>query len=385
MSHGAGSHHECGSFTRAPGARGWVGLLAGLLLWGCAGSSAPPESKPAPFFLTFAKGDRLACCGVALPDDGSVVVVGRAETAAGPSWPWAAKIDRAGTVAWERELPRSSVADGSGFTAAAEVPGGAVIAVGTGEGSAGLIARIDPNGAIAWTKLLRLGDVTTVASVVSDTAGGVVIAGVVKNAAKPSILFVAGVRGSGDITTPTMLGDGDWITAMRRAADGGHVVITGTWDVVRLDRSGKIGWSQRVDGAMDGTALADGSVVVLTYPENGSVEPGLIRISPDGETIWERRVSDPAACQPAGVWFRRPDTIMVIADPCEESQSLSVMSFAPNGDRRSVHQVQARAGVSTAQVRPEVSGFVAAGMFAHDDKPEARKGWVFRSSPGQAR
>jgi hypothetical protein len=241
-----------------------VALVTTGLVWGCAGRQGAQESTAMPILLTFERGDRVACCGVALPNDGSVVAVGRVDTVAGKSWAWVAKVLRSGVLAWERDW--SAENDSTAFYAATEVAGGAVIAVGDGGGRAGLIARIEPTGTIAWTKLLRLDRSTRVIDVTDDPANGLMIAGAVAAGSKPWSLFVARVTGSGDIASHTILGKGDWVIRMRRVDNDGYVVISGDWDVIRIDTSGQIRWRQRVDGAMDAVGLGDGSVIVLTYP-----------------------------------------------------------------------------------------------------------------------
>ena len=354
-----------------------IALITTSLLWGCAGSKSTQESTATPVFLTFERGDRVACCGVALPTDGSVVVVGRVDTVAGKSWAWVAKVLRTGVLAWE--LDWSSENDSTGFYAATEVAGGAVIAVGDRAGQAGLIAKIEPTGTIAWTKLLRLDRSTRVIDVIDDAANGLIIAGKVAAASKPWSLFVARMTPSGDIARHTIIGKGDWVTRMRRVDKDGYVVITGEWDVIRLDRSEQIRWRQRVDGAMDAVGLSDGSVIVLTYPETESGGAGLVRFNSDGAKLWAR--SEPRVCRPAGIWGRSNDNIMVVGNPCADSEHLSVVSILADGTARSVHRIRVRAGVTAAQVRFDATGSViATGMFAQD-LPEAGKGWVFRSGP----
>jgi hypothetical protein len=354
-----------------------VALVTTGLVWGCAGRQGAQESTAMPILLTFERGDRVACCGVALPNDGSVVAVGRVDTVAGKSWAWVAKVLRSGVLAWERDW--SAENDSTAFYAATEVAGGAVIAVGDGGGRAGLIARIEPTGTIAWTKLLRLDRSTRVIDVTDDPANGLMIAGAVAAGSKPWSLFVARVTGSGDIASHTILGKGDWVIRMRRVDNDGYVVISGDWDVIRIDTSGQIRWRQRVDGAMDAVGLGDGSVIVLTYPEDESAGAGLVRFNSDGAKVW--KTSEPAVCRPAGLWGRSSINIVVVSNPCADSEHLSVVSILADGTARSVQRVRVRAGVTAAQIRFDASGSViAAGMF-QQDLPEAGKGWLFRSQP----
>src|SRR5580765_8512955 len=94
-------------------------LIAAGLIWGCSSRSLPTPSRQAPLFAIFERGDRLACCGLALPGDGTVVIVGRADSLSGRSWAWAAKVASSGLVAWEREW--SSAPHFLGFYSATEI------------------------------------------------------------------------------------------------------------------------------------------------------------------------------------------------------------------------------------------------------------------------
>src|SRR3990172_8222343 len=111
----------------------WRRLLLAVMVAvaeaGCAASPMLPAQAPAPFFVTFEKGERAACCGLALVSDGGVVVVGRADTVAGPAWAWASKVSRIGSLEWE--LDWSSSREYSELFAVTAVDDGAVIATGS--------------------------------------------------------------------------------------------------------------------------------------------------------------------------------------------------------------------------------------------------------------
>src|SRR5438552_12801472 len=101
-------------------------VTTGLLGWSCVVKPGISSPHATPLFMTFDKGgDRTVCCGVALPADGSTVVVGRVDTIAGKSWAWAAKVLRSGAVAWERDW--SALPESSGFSAVTEIADDAVI------------------------------------------------------------------------------------------------------------------------------------------------------------------------------------------------------------------------------------------------------------------
>src|SRR5262245_5488911 len=355
-----------------------AGLAVVGLAWGCAGAPGAPAAKPQGHFLMFERGDRALCCGLALLQDGGVVVVGRADMLhPRMPWAWATKILPGGGLAWKREWPVEN--ESTGFLAATEIAGGAVIAVGDRQ-RFGLIASIDTAGATSWTKLLRLDDMTRLHAVLDDAGDGFVVAGAATAfTSKPWSVFVARLTPSGDIAKHTSLGEGDEVTRLRRAAKDGYVLVSASWDVILLDQSLRILWRHDVRGALDAAGLSDGSVVVLAYPEYASTEPRVQRFGADGVTIWERRVSGSAVCNPSGIWVHSGDRIMVASDPCDDSELMAITSLSATGEKRSVHQVRLRAAVGAADVRPDVlGGVVAAGMF-HDDQPDGKMGWLFRS------
>jgi hypothetical protein len=84
-----------------------LGVVATVAQAGCAGHARLPEHVPSPFFVTFEKGERTACCGLTLTSDGGIVVLGRADTIRGRSWAWVTKFSGAGSVEWEQEWSSS--------------------------------------------------------------------------------------------------------------------------------------------------------------------------------------------------------------------------------------------------------------------------------------
>jgi hypothetical protein len=358
-------------------------LLGAALASGC-GSAPPPPAPPAavspppsaPFFLTFQKGDRLVTTGVALPDDGSVVAVGRVDTVVGWSWPWAVKVDRGGSVAWEREWKSASGGDHAGFLAVTEIPGGDVIAAGT-SGPLALAARIAPNGETRWARTLRFGENTATTSVIAGEGDGVLVAGTVRDLGTRPSIFVARLNADGSVVSNEVVAAGE---SMRVAALGGdgYVVISG-YDVIRLDRSMKVVWSRRIDGAWTATGVGDGGVAVATFLSGRSSRPRVARLRAGGGTLWELMVG--RACGNASVWFEPPSWIAAVGDACDQRGEFLVTWLSADGVRLSEERVPARTGAFAYQMRRDGPGFVAVGAFLQDDRPEARQGWVFRSPP----
>src|SRR5262245_33803357 len=87
----------CDGYTRSSPRHRLLLLAAALalvgLVWGCAGAPGAAAAKPQGHFVMFERGDRALCCGLALLQDGGVVVVGRADMLhPRMPWAWATKI-----------------------------------------------------------------------------------------------------------------------------------------------------------------------------------------------------------------------------------------------------------------------------------------------------
>ncbi len=351
-------------------------VLGVVLAAGCVDKGRQTPLAAAPVSMTFAKGARAIAMGLALVEDGSIVVVGRADTLDGRSWAWAARVSLTGALVWDRDW--MSLSDVSALFAATPSTDGGVIAVGEivvppeGGGAprnAGLAMKIDGQGTLAWTRTLDLGAITKMTAVAGDGTGGAMIgAFVARGLGFPE--FVARATASGEIVQAAPLG-GDsagWV-GLREIDREGYVAIAS--DLVRLDRAGRPLWRQA--GAFrDAAAFPDGSVVAVRLEEH--IE--MVRFSASGTQLWERHVDDPVICGPVAVWTRGSDEIVVVSNPCAGSDVASVSVFSGSGEKRSVHRVWIGSGVQAMVARPGPSGsIVLAGV------EEERKGWVFRSGP----
>lgn len=373
----------------------WRRLLLAVMVAvaeaGCAASPMLPAQAPAPFFITFEKGERAACCGLALVGEGGVVVVGRADTVAGRSWAWASKFSRLGSTEWE--LDWSSSRENSDLFAAAAVDRGAVIATGAigvrgSEGSpprqGGLIVKIGPTGSLVWTRTLDLGEWTEVRGVMSDGTGGVVIAGTFQDQPNVWSLFMARVTGGGDVSQSMVIAqDRDrGVRAVHGVAGHGYVMISGSGDVIRLDSAGRFRWRRVVGDAMDAVVLPDGSLIVVSYSGDETSGAELLRLDPHGDKVWERRLKHSAFCARSGawIWARRGDGVIVAGNSCDRSGSLWFAVVTGSGEERLTRRVLVSPKSGALRVRPGANGSVlAAGMFLQDDSPDARKGWLFSS------
>jgi len=368
-----------------------VGMAAAVVAEvGCSGNARLTEQVPVPFFVTFEKGERTACCGLALTKDGGLAVVGRADTVVGRSWAWVSKFSRLGSIEWEREWSRSP--EYSDLTAVTEVDDGAIVATGATVARVGddptprrvgLMMRIDSTGSVAWRRTVRLAGPTEVRGVVPDRAGGVVIVGAFEHQANRWTLFVASVTAHGDIGEPMVIGQAQaqWIRAVHELPGRGYVVISDSGDVIRLDQMRRPLWQRQVEDVADAMGLPDGSVVLVGVSDDRT-GVRLLRLNPQGEIMWERRVSDPTVCASVamGIWPRQEDELIVVSESCDDSGSLSLVVVTDRGEERLTLRAPISPKTNAAIVRPGPMGsVVAVGMFMQDDSPNARKGWLFRS------
>jgi hypothetical protein len=328
--------------------------------------------------MTFAKGYRAMAMGLAFLTDGSIIVVGRADTLAGRSWAWAARVSADGSLLWDRDW--TSLSNVSALFAATATTGadGAVIAAGEivvppeGGGAprnAGLVMRIGGQGSLEWTRIVDLGVITKVSAIAGDGTGDTVVAGILKKGTRePS--FVAQVTGAGEVVQVVPLSeDAGWVIGLHETGGKGYLVIAE--DLARLDRTGRVVWRQ-VGEFRGAAAFFDGSVVAVRLTDH--VE--MVRFDASGARLWDRRVDDPSICAPVGVWTRGKDEIVVISSPCEGSEVASVTVFSGKGEKRAVHRVRVGVGMQAMTAGLDSSGgIVLAGLTGEG------KGWLFRSAP----
>jgi len=309
--------------------------------------------------------------------DGSVVVVGRADTIAGRGWGWAARISQDGTLLWERDW--SSLGKSSALFAATAVADGGVVAVGEivspesagTHYNVGLVMKIDERGAIEWTGTLDLGAITQITAVTHDGSGGAVI-GAVMNKGGPPSSFIARVTASGKITPPIPLDDhsSGLVLGIHRIGEQGYVAIDSA--LVWLDRDGRPLWRQ-AGSFRDAAVFRDGSVVAVRFDR-----AQITRFSPGGARLWESVETGSTICVPVGVWTRGLEEIVVIGNACPGSEVASLAVFSANGEARGIRQVRVGPGVQAIAAVAGPSENVLLAGIAHE-----KEGWVFRSGPIQ--
>lgn len=181
--------------------------------------------------------------------DGSFLVVGNSSlfdgiTGSGAAV-WAMRLDQLGNLMWQKAYSGANV--GGAAVAAAQVPGGFVIATRTG-----LIA-LDTGGNVRWSKTYATGEYLQIDSLASTPEGGLFVAGVEGNTSKA---WAAQLGADGDVIWSRTF-TGDDFAGVTTLADGGHALVgsTGTNDgdayVVRLDAAGAVIWERTIDNRYD--------------------------------------------------------------------------------------------------------------------------------------
>ncbi len=235
---------------------------------------------------------------------GDLVVVGGHSVDGQGLDTWLRKYDAAGTTLWTRTYSGPAGLTDSG-RAVTEGAGGILYVAGEEEvvGEAGnmWLGRFDTDGNLLWSRLYSgaasLDDALYGAAATDD--GGVVVCGVEKSVAVPSLSFVRKYDAAG-LVVWTVSDDGEGALGAScyevDIADNGDVLVAGsavdgavTRPVVqRLDPDGVLRWSRTIPGA--GTAAsqarcvrpaADGTIVVA-----GSLDDGF-----DGRDAWVGRLS----------------------------------------------------------------------------------------------
>lgn len=157
---------------------------------------------------------------------------------------WALRLDSLGNVIWQRAFLRSE----QGLTrAAAEVPGGFLVAGDTG------LLKLDSGGNLRWAKSYASEEGLSITSIAADADGNVVLAGVLGLSGRAVAI---GLDPRGDVTWARRFAGTDF-RRVRTTADGGYLLAGSTAGaesdlyVVKLSADGSVVWQRRVDNRYD--------------------------------------------------------------------------------------------------------------------------------------
>jgi hypothetical protein len=234
-------------------------------------------------------GGGYALTGQAMPDGGNI----------SPPRPFAAMLDRNGSLLWNRTLPPTL---GPAAGSAAPAPDGSLIVTG----SFGHFLRLDANGTVEWERVLL--DWSAIRTIVPNPSGGYLVGGSAEGSAAVARLDESGLV----LWSATLSGPGEAsIERILPLVDGG-CAVAGTADedgqirssarVARLDSDGTLLWDRTVEEK--GSRLvwevsdlweADGEIgtvyEVFRVGYDGNYETVVAVLGPDGSPV-DRRTLD---------------------------------------------------------------------------------------------
>ena len=250
--------------------------------------------------------------------DGGLATAGRtASKGAGGEDVYVLRVDGDGTLLWDRtyggsatDRARAIIETGDGGFAVA----GATESKGAGEFDVWLL-KLDAAGELIWDRYFG-GRATDWASAIVETSdGGLVMAAYTQATADDAYNFwVIKVDGNGELLWERQFGGPatDWASAIAEINDGGLVVVGHTeskgagdadmW-IIKLSADGEMLWDRTVGGsardyASAVTATGDGGLVVAGPIESDGAEGVDIRVlklDASGELIWDRHFGGASA------------------------------------------------------------------------------------------
>ena len=195
---------------------------------------------------------------------------------AGNSDMWLVKVDGSGNLIWDKTFGGSSsdwaydiISDGSGGYVLAGVTGS------KGAGSSDMwLVKVDGSGNLIWDKTFGGSDDEEARSVVSDGAGGYVLAGWTRSkGAGRRDMWLVKVDGSGNLIWDKTFGGSDDEEARSVVSDGAGTYVLAGWTrskgagrddmwLVKVDGSGNLIWDKTFGGSDDEEArsvVSDGA------------------------------------------------------------------------------------------------------------------------------
>ena len=249
---------------------------------------------------------------------GGLATAGRtASKGAGGEDVYVLRLDGGGTLVWDRtyggsatDRARAIIETGDGGFAVA----GATESKGAGEFDVWLL-KLDAVGELIWDRYFG-GRATDWASAIVETSdGGLVMAAYTQATTEDAYDFwVIKVDANGELVWERQFGGPatDWASAIAETNDGGLVVVGHTeskgagdadmW-IIKLSADGELLWDRTVGGsardyASAVTATGDGGLVVAGPIESDGAEGvdiQVLKLDVSGELIWDRRFGGASA------------------------------------------------------------------------------------------
>jgi hypothetical protein len=265
---------------------------------------------------------------------------------------WVVKTDAEGNVRWQRR-PGGPKRDGAlAVTAAGD--GGCVAAGYDNDETRLWIFKLDGKGMLAWTRTVPVGHTGRAVAIVRTHDGGFAVAAHAKAGAdRPDRAFILRLSSNGEIKWSRFAGKGESRAAdLRETRDGGFIVAgvaresaesrVALW-AARLDRKGHTLWEEHYDGsgvpASVRVEVARGRDFIVAATMTGAKPaPGdsaaaselrLMRVSGDGDAIWDRRHAG-APRHVAGLVLVK-NGILVAGDAGSETSELWLANYDAQG------------------------------------------------------
>ena len=250
--------------------------------------------------------------------DGGLAAAGRtASKGAGGEDVYVLRVDGGGMLLWDRtyggsatDRARAIIETGDGGFAVA----GATESKGAGEFDVWLL-KLDSAGELIWDRYFGGRATDWASAIVEASDGGLVMAAYTQATTEDAYDFwVIKVDGNGELLWERQFGGPatDWASAIAETNDGGLVVVGHTeskgagdadmW-IIKLSADGELLWDRTVGGsardyASAVTATGDGGLVVAGPIESDGAEGvdiQVLKLDVSGELIWDRRFGGASA------------------------------------------------------------------------------------------
>jgi hypothetical protein len=341
-----------------------------------------------------------ALAAAARSGDG-ICLAGTTSLSGGGPEAWILRTDAAGKVLWQRR-PGGPKRDGA-LAVAAAGDGGCVAAGYDRDETRLWIFKLDAKGVLAWSRPVPAGHTGRAVAIVHTRDGGYAVAAHAKAAPnRPDRAFILRLSQNGEIKWSKYAGQGESRAAdLRETRDGGFVVAgvarergdprLALW-AARLDAKGRTRWEEHFAGPGTPSSvrleIARGKDFILAAtmagpaPAAGDTPAGaalrLMRISADGDVIWDRRHGS-AARRVAGMVLVK-GAILVAGDAGADSASpeLWLAQFDAQGRALRESRLPAAKGDRAAALAELSDGrLVLAGTAELDGAAQRGAGLIF--------
>lgn len=228
------------------------------------------------------------------------------------------KYDSLGIVEWEKTFGGGNYDVAYSIEETAD--GGFILAGGkelSGRLSDVCVIRLNAGGTLLWEKTFGGTEWDVAHSVRQTSDGGYIVAGYTESSGNGlSDFFILKLDGNGNEEWRRTYGGSDYDEAysVRQTSDGGYVIAGFTeffengesdFCILRIDSSGNEIWSKRYgleawDEARSLEVLDDDGIIVTGFTKSSLTERSdlwLLRLSPDGTRLWEKRFVRGAGCR----------------------------------------------------------------------------------------